>query len=310
MQDSPLLASINKIKSFDLNLLLTFEAIFLYNSVSDAADLLGKTPSAVSQSLTKLRSFFSDPLFVREGKGFVATTVAENLHLHLNDGFSQLLNSLDYFSDASTKSKFIIHSTAYAAARLMPSICSQVEADALHCTISHISSDAIQDNDEDILLYRKADIIFDTKPFYSFSTITEPYITEHVVPICRKDHPRLKTTLTLEEMSLENSTFLTVGSDGVKRVQNDINGHFGERDFSFSSSSIIANTAITETTNCVSFIPKWFATKFEQSFNIKILECEFQMDPVTLYLTYNKSSLKNNNFIEILKIINQCKELY
>ncbi|MBU9845034.1 LysR family transcriptional regulator [Rahnella ecdela] len=310
MQDSPLLASINKIKSFDLNLLLTFEAIYLYNSVSDAANLLGKTPSAVSQSLTKLRSVFSDPLFVREGKGFVATTVAENLHLHLSEGFSQLLNSLDYFYDASTKSKFTIHSTAYAAARLMPDICAQIEKDALHCTISHISSDAIMDNDEDILIYRKADIIFDTKPFYSFSTITEPFITEHVVAVCRQDHPRLKNTLTLEEMKFENSTFLTVGSEGVKRVQNDINGYFGDREFSFSSSSIIANTAIAEKTNCVSFIPKWFATKFTKSFNIKILECEFQTEPVTLFLTYNKSSLKNNNFIEILKIINQCKELY
>lgn len=309
MSDNTFLTSIDKIKGFDLNLLLTFEAIFIHQSVSKAANLLGITPSAVSQSLTRLRSFFDDPLFLREGKGLVATTTAENLHTHLSQGFSQLINSLDYFKDTSTKSKFIVHSTAYAATRILPSICSHIEAANLRCEIAHISSDALLTSDEDILIYRKADIIFDTKPYYSFSTVTEPYIVDHAVPICRKDHPRLGSTLTNEDLQRENSTLLMVGSDGVKRVQNDVLDHFGEREFSFSSSSIIAITAITETTDCISFIPAWFANKAAASFNIRVLESSFAPEPVTFYMTYNKSSLKNNNFIELLQVINKCKEL-
>lgn len=310
MSDNTLLSNIDKIKGFDLNLLLTFEAIFIHQSVSKAASLFGITPSAVSQSLTRLRSFFDDPLFVREGKGLVATTVAENLHTHLSEGFGQLINSLDYFKDTSTKSKFIIHSTAYGAMRILPPICSKIETTNLRCEISHISADASLNNDEDILIYRKADIIFDTKPYYSFSTVTEQFITEQTVPICRKDHPRLGSTLSIEDIERENATLLMTGSEGVKRFQNDVLEHFGEREFSFSSSSIIAITAITESTDCISFIPLWFAKKAALSFNIKTLETDFVADPVTFYMTYNRSSLKNKNFTELLKVINGCKELY
>lgn len=310
MSDNTLLASIDKLKGFDLNLLLSFEAIFIHKSVSKAALLLGITPSAVSQSLSRLRSFFDDPLFVREGKGLVATTAAENLHIQLSGGFNQLLNSLDYFTDTATKSKFIIHSTAYAAMRILPPICSEIEAANLRYEIFHIGSDATLTNDEDILIYRKADIIFDTKPYYSFSTVTELFFVEEVVPICRKDHPRLDKTLTPEEMKLESSTRLMVGSDGVKRVQSDLQTFFGEREYSFSSSSIIALTAMTEATNCVSFIPKWFAAKAAESFNVKVLESTCTPDPVAFYMTYNKTSLKNSSFLEILQVIHKCKELY
>lgn len=272
--------------------------------------MLGITPSAVSQSLTRLRSFFDDPLFMRDGKKLVATTVAENLHEHLSGGFSQLINSLGYLSDTSAKSKVIIHSTSYAAMRLLPVICSQIEEQSLPFEISHIVADAVLDNDEDVLIYRKADIIFDTKPYYSPSTITEPFITENVVPVCRKDHPRLGTTLTREEMQRENSTQLNVGSNSVKRAQSEAYQFFGERKFFFSSSSIIATIAVAEATNCVSFIPRWFANKVAGSFNIKILESDFCSEPVNFHMTYNKSSMKNNSFVELLKIINKCKNLY
>ncbi|MFS7223246.1 LysR family transcriptional regulator [Rahnella inusitata] len=309
MSNNSLIASIAKIKGFDLNLLLIFEAIFIHKSVSRAAALLSVSPSSVSQSLSRLRSYFGDPLFIREGKGLVATTVAENLHIHLSDGFSQLINSLDYFSDTSTKSKFVIHSTPYAAMRLLPDICAKILEDKLSCEISHINSDALIDSVEDVLIYRKADIVFDSKPYYNFSTITEVYLTEYPVPVCRKEHPRLANRLRAEDIDHESFTFLNAGSEGVKRMQNGILDFFGHRDFFFSSSSIIANTSVIEKSDVVGFIPRWFAEKFSHSFNIKILECDFVPEAVPLYMTYNKSSLKNPSFVALLKIMNSLKEL-
>lgn len=55
-------------KKFDLNLLVIFECIYENLSISKAAETLYITPSAVSQSLQRLRLQFNDPLFVRAGK--------------------------------------------------------------------------------------------------------------------------------------------------------------------------------------------------------------------------------------------------
>lgn len=310
MSDNELLQSIDKIKEFDLNLLVTFEAVFIHQSVSKAANLLGVSSSSVSQALAKLRISFSDPLFIREGKGLVPTTVADNLHTHLSDGFRQLLNSLDYFSDASTKSKFVVHSTAYAALRFMPEICAKIESSGIDCEIHHISSDAMLDSIEDVLIYRKADIVFDTKPYYSFSTVTLPFIDEIPIPVCRRDHPRIGSKLTVENLLEENSTLLNVGAEGVKKIHYDILKNDIQRTFSFNSSSIITNIAVIEKTDAVGFIPKWIYEKCHKSFNIKMLDFDIEATPITYYMTYNKSALKNPTFIRLLEVISECKPLF
>jgi len=51
----------------DLNLLVVFEALMSEGSVVGAAEKLGKTPSAISHALGRLREQVGDPLMVRVG---------------------------------------------------------------------------------------------------------------------------------------------------------------------------------------------------------------------------------------------------
>jgi DNA-binding transcriptional LysR family regulator len=51
----------------DLNLLVVFEALMSEGSVAGAAETLGKTPSAISHALARLRDQVGDPLMVRVG---------------------------------------------------------------------------------------------------------------------------------------------------------------------------------------------------------------------------------------------------
>lgn len=46
MTENSLIANISRVKGFDLNLLLIFEAIYVHKSVSKAAELLCVSPSA------------------------------------------------------------------------------------------------------------------------------------------------------------------------------------------------------------------------------------------------------------------------
>jgi DNA-binding transcriptional LysR family regulator len=74
----------------DLNLLVVFEALMVEGSVIAAADKLGKTPSAVSHALARLRMQLGDPLLVKVGGRMQPSPFA----LTLIDEVRQILRSI------------------------------------------------------------------------------------------------------------------------------------------------------------------------------------------------------------------------
>ncbi|MCP4383282.1 MAG: LysR family transcriptional regulator [Hyphomicrobiales bacterium] len=63
----------------DLNLLVTFEVLMDTGSVTAAAEKLGRTQSAVSHALARLRQQLGDPLMVKVGGRMVASPFARQL---------------------------------------------------------------------------------------------------------------------------------------------------------------------------------------------------------------------------------------
>ena len=64
------------LRNIDLNLLTIFEAVYVHKGIVNAAKILNITPSAISQSINKLRALFPDPLFIRKGQGVTPTAYA------------------------------------------------------------------------------------------------------------------------------------------------------------------------------------------------------------------------------------------
>ena len=59
------------IRTLDLNLLKTLDALLDERSVTRAAERLSLTQPAVSGMLTRLREGFDDPLFTRSQRGII-----------------------------------------------------------------------------------------------------------------------------------------------------------------------------------------------------------------------------------------------
>jgi len=74
----------------DIHALETFETLLSTQSVTLAAEQLGRTQSATSHTLNRLRDTFSDPLFYRDGWKMLPTDKALALQAPVN----QALNSL------------------------------------------------------------------------------------------------------------------------------------------------------------------------------------------------------------------------
>src|SRR5215471_3988669 len=67
------------LRRFDLNLLVVFDVLMTERSVTRAADRLGRTQSAVSHSLSRLREQFGDPLLIKGGARMQPTALALEL---------------------------------------------------------------------------------------------------------------------------------------------------------------------------------------------------------------------------------------
>lgn len=65
--------------NFDMNLLKVLNALFEERSVTRAGRRLGRTQSAISNSLKRLREAMDDPLFIRAPEGLVLTPKARQL---------------------------------------------------------------------------------------------------------------------------------------------------------------------------------------------------------------------------------------
>lgn len=79
---------------FNLNCLVIFAALYQEKSVNRASERLNIGQPAVSNSLSKLRLVFQDPLFFRRNAEMVPTAVADDIAKHvipLLSGIGQVL---------------------------------------------------------------------------------------------------------------------------------------------------------------------------------------------------------------------------
>ncbi|MBV8918115.1 LysR family transcriptional regulator [Bradyrhizobium sp.] len=67
------------LRRFDLNLLVVFDVLMTERSVTRAAERLGRTQSAVSHALSRLREQFGDPLLLKGGVRMQPTALALEL---------------------------------------------------------------------------------------------------------------------------------------------------------------------------------------------------------------------------------------
>lgn len=81
------------ITSLDLNLMLCLQLLMQERSVTKTAKRMNVTPSAVSKSLSKLRAWFDDPLFVNTPLGLSPTPLMLSMEQNLAD-WMQMGNQL------------------------------------------------------------------------------------------------------------------------------------------------------------------------------------------------------------------------
>lgn len=297
------MANLYDLKKFDLNLLVIFECIYQHLSISKAAETLFITPSAVSQSLQRLRMQLNDPLFVRSGKGIAPTVMSINLHRHLENNLNHLEQTINIMHSSSLKKKFIIYS---------PQIIHNTYVSELVNLIREDKNVEIEHNDmlmtsvlaEELLAYRKADVVITAYSVVNRSIICSPFKKVETVLVCSKNHPRIKGKTTLTKILEEQFSLLNTEDTGVKQYQFQVNSFLQNRKIGFSSNSIISIVNIIANTDIIGLLPKATYELYSSVLNLKEIDIDIEMPSLDLFIMYNRASLNNKSFEAFINKIN------
>lgn len=303
------MANLYDLKKFDLNLLVIFECIYQHLSISKAAETLFITPSAVSQSLQRLRTQFNDPLFIRSGKGITPTVTGINLHHHLEQNLNSLEQTINIMHNSSLKKKFIIYSPQMATnLNLYEMVHSLREGSDIDIEIEHHDILMSAETAENILSYRKADLVFTIVPVHNRSIVCTPVKTLEGVLVRNSNHPRINDSSTVEQLLKEKFTLLLTEEQGMKEYQSQTNQLLANRDIGFSSDSLISIVNVISHTDIIGIIPRVLYEFFSPVFNLKEISVGIKLPSAKLYLMYNRASLSNDSFASYIKRITPDSE--
>ena len=116
----------------DAKLLRLLVAVVETGSITGAANNLGVTQSAVSHQLDKLRSITGDPLFVKSGRGIVATAHANLLAGQARELLRQLQSfaHAGAFDPATWRTRFTIAANDFQRDALLPALAARLREQA------------------------------------------------------------------------------------------------------------------------------------------------------------------------------------
>ena len=118
------------IHNVDLNLLVIFDALMVERNVTEAAESVNLSQSAMSHALNRLRKLLDDPVLVRTENGMRPTARAKELELPVREILTNIQRHLyapQPFAPMNSRRTFVIYSTEYFECVFFPRLIARLE---------------------------------------------------------------------------------------------------------------------------------------------------------------------------------------
>ena len=291
----------NKISRLDIKQLRIFQALLREQNVSRVADQVGLTQQAISDQLKKMREIFDDRLFLRKSNGLIPTPFAVDLGLKTEKvlaGFDALL-SPDEFDPASATATYVIAATDYAQQVVLPSLLSQIRANAPGIKI--IIRDFDIDNLHELMVTNRVNLAIAFPDYIpkSYSRIT--LFTEHHICVASKNSTLQGKNLSLRDIASKPQI---IASPSRPNFKGSIDTLFEEaglnRNVVISAPCFSVVPAYIENTDAIAFLP----SRTLLNNKLKVLELNehlMDFDIVAAWHSRSNQDSLHNWIINILK---------
>lgn len=270
------------IRSLDLRLLGVFDAVLRKRSLTAAADALGLSQPAISQSLAKLREQLGDPLFVRTAQGMLPTPRAAELASTVRTVLDLVRDRLDpvpSFDPGAAERRFTLCTSDIGLVVFVPRLRERIAKLAPKVALQFVRLDAVGLREGftlggiDLALGSFADLGAGIRQQRLFS--------ERYVCVVRKSHPRVKQRLTLKQFrALQHCVVSTEGTGHAHHaVEKLLAAKVPASQIALRLPSFLAAPMIVAETNHVLTVPSGVARALGDRFALRTLNPPFDVPP-------------------------------
>jgi DNA-binding transcriptional LysR family regulator len=257
------------LRDIDLNLLVVFNQLLLDRNVSTAADKLGLTQPAVSNSLKRLRTVLKDELFLRTSKGMEPTPYA----LHLAEPVVYALNTLqtalttrDSFTPLTSTRTFNLAMTDIGEMYFMPPLMDVLAQRAPHIRISTLRPNT--GNLKEDMESGSVDLALGLLPDLQTGFFQRRLFRHRYVCMFRKGHPSAKSPMSLKQFSELEHVGVVAANTGHGEVDGLLEDAGIKRRMRLVVPHFIAVGHILQSTDLIATVPQRFAIRCEAPFGL------------------------------------------
>jgi len=275
--------------SIDLNLLKVFISVYEHRSITIAAEVMGLTQPGVSGVLKRLQQQLGVQLFIRSGRGIAPTHQAHELARQIEPALNQITNAIEGMESFSTANsrRFVVYTSEPMMLMLLP----KIEADPTLGKVE-IELHPTQSNEEKLLhnlSQQKADLAIDFANYSAPSFFSEYFYTDELCVIARKDHPRIKGGLSLEQFYNEKHVTLKLRREDAYLADYFTEEVIAERNVAAECDSLVSQMTMISNSNCLAAMVRSIADQFADKLDLQVLDAPFTNLPVKYrIMTHNR----------------------
>jgi DNA-binding transcriptional LysR family regulator len=294
------------IRSLDLNLLVVFDAMLKHQNVTKAAEAIKLSQPAMSAAISRLRTLFDDPLFVRTGAGMAPTPKAQALSLSIRSVVQTIQNDIlqpKSFDPSRSDRIFTLVTPDIAEVNFLPRLLSTLAEKSPHISLKTLAmpreaaANALEAGNAEMAIGYFPDL-------HKAGFFQQKLISSSHVCLIRKNHPDVAEKLTLAQFA--KASHAVVKPDGREHVfEQFLQSKNIKRRVVVELSHFMSLLPIIETSNLIATVPKDLADFFVQHGEVRYVPTPMKSPIIDVHLFWHQRFHKDSAHIWLRQVIHQ-----
>lgn len=290
---------IRTLSKIDLNLLTIFCLIYSVGSISRVADMLNISPSAVSQSLRKLREMMGDNLFVRSGNALLPTVYSDELYdntIPIIDKLSTLMP----LSSPAAKKRLTLYTESFISPIVIPDVTARIINTDADISLLHLTADLNEQSIVELLNMRQADVVFSTFSVESGNITCQKISDMRLVLVASQNTALYGNAITEEQFRRANLVGYNTKNEKIIYHRSIVDKKFRTGERCLLTSSFTAILTIVSTTQCLGVIPEKVFETHAHLYGLKKINTPFPLPQFSVFSSSRKDGAAHKILSPIL----------
>jgi DNA-binding transcriptional LysR family regulator len=278
------------LRGVDLNLLTAFEAIYAERNLTRAADRIGMSQPAMSNTLTRLRVVMKDDLFVRTGNSMQPTPRARQLAIPVLNALHLIREGLmqtEEFDPETSDKCFKIAGSEHVDYEILPRVMGALPENYQHIKFETLAGNAADMKDK--LKSGEVDILVDISPLRDEEFEVKQITHDSLVTLVRKEHPYVGQKLSMHQTLELKHVVLRARDEHGYFVERFLREHGKENNIQVRVAHVSAMPMVVAETDLVCTVPKHLAQPMRKHFNLELLDTAIPPRVFSILMMWHKT---------------------